>query len=267
MRFGNQVAIVTGAGNGIGLGIAHAFAAEGARVVIADINAASGARAVAEIRAAGGQAISVPVDVADEPRVERMVGTVLDEWGQIDILVNNAGIVVHQRLVDMNREAWDRQLAVQLTGPFLTSKHVARHMIQRGGPGKMVNISSVSAVMGRVKGGAHCAAKAGLTLLTKVLAMELAQYQINVNAVSPGLIDVPAQREEENLSEAYRTRYLQEVPLGRMGQPSDIAKAVLFLASPDADWITGQLYLVDGGLMAGHFSFQGLHDFQMLEGH
>ncbi len=266
-RFEDKVTIVTGAGNGIGLAMAHAYAAEGARVVVADINEASGARAVAEIAAAGGRAISVPTDVADEPRVETMVQQVLDQLGRIDILVNNAGIVVHKLLVDLDRSDWDRQLAVQLTGPFLTSKHVARHMIDRGGGGKIVNISSVSAVMGRIKGGPHCTAKAGLTLLTKVLAMELAQYQINVNAVAPGLIDVPAQRDEENLSQAYQTRYLEEVPLGRMGQPSDIAKAVLFLSSADADWITGQLYLVDGGLMAGHYSFQGVHDFTMLDGH
>jgi NAD(P)-dependent dehydrogenase (short-subunit alcohol dehydrogenase family) len=140
-------------------------------------------------------------------------------------------------------------------------------MIARGGGGKIVNISSVSAVMGRIKGGPHCAAKAGLTLLTKVLAMELAEHQVNVNAVAPGLIDVPAQRDEENLSDAYQTRYMEEVPLGRMGRPSDIAKTVLFLSSDDADWITGQLYLVDGGLMAGHYSFQGVHDFTMLQGH
>ena len=266
-RFEDKVAIVTGAGNGIGLAIAHAYAAEGARVVVADINEASGARAVAEIEAAGGRAISVPTDVADEARVETMVGAVLEQLGRIDILVNNAGIVVHKLLVDLDRSDWDRQLAVQLTGPFLTSKHVARHMIDRGGGGKIVNISSVSAVMGRIKGGPHCTAKAGLTLLTKVLAMELAQYQVNVNAVAPGLIDVPAQRDEENLSQAYQTRYLEEVPLGRMGQPSDIAKAVLFLSSADADWITGQLYLVDGGLMSGHYSFQGVHDYTLLDGH
>ena len=167
----------------------------------------------------------------------------------------------------MDREVWDRQIAVQLTGPFLVSKHVARHMLGRGGGGKIVNISSVSALMGRVKGAAHCSSKGGLTMLTKVLAMELGPHKINVNAVAPGLVDVPAQRDEQNLSAEYKNRYLAEVPLGRIGQPSDVARAVMFLASDDAAWITGQLYLVDGGLMAGHYSFQGVHDFTMLEGH
>ena len=120
--------------------------------------------------------------------------------------------------------------------------------------------------MGRVKGGAHCASKAGLTLLTKVLAMELGPYGITVNAVAPGLIDVPAQRDEMNLSSAYKQRYLQEVPLGRIGEPADIARNVLFLCSDDAAWISGQLHVVDGGLMAGHLSFQGVHDFTMLGG-
>jgi 3-oxoacyl-[acyl-carrier protein] reductase len=266
-RFEGKVAIVTGAGNGIGLGIAHAFAAEGAQVVIADISAESGARAAAEIQAAGGQALSVPTDVSDEARVQAMVETVVAQLGRIDILVNNAGVVVHKALVDLEREAWDRQLDVQLTGPFLTIKHVGRHMMGREGGGQIVNISSVSAVMGRVKGGPHCAAKGGLTMLTKVAAMELAEYGVRVNAVAPGLIDVPAQRVEENLSQAYQTRYMQEVPLGRMGQPADIANMVLFLCSDEASWITGQLHLVDGGLMSGHYSFQGTHDFTMLDGH
>ena len=265
--FDGKVAVVTGSGNGIGLGIARSFAAKNATVVIAEINEKSGRQAVEEIKKSGGNAIFVQVDVADEPMVERLVNRVVKELGHIDILVNNAGVVSHRSIVDLSREEWDRQLAVQLTGPFLVSKHVARHMISRGGPGKIVNISSVSAVMGRVKGGAHCASKGGLTMLTKVLAMELGEYHINVNAVAPGLIDVPSQRDEDVLSSEYQNRYMQEVPLKRMGTPADISNMVTFLSSDDADWITGQLFLVDGGLMSGHLSFQGVHDYSMLFGH
>jgi NAD(P)-dependent dehydrogenase (short-subunit alcohol dehydrogenase family) len=266
-RFEGKVAVVTGAGNGIGLSIARAFAAERAKVVIADISEDAGATAAEKMRDEDMSAVSLPTDVADEESVSTMVEDTLARFGQIDILVNNAGVVVHKSLVDLDRSEWDRQLEVQLTGPFLTTKHVGRHMIERGEGGKIVNISSASAVMGRVKGGPHCASKGGLTMLTKVAAMELAEHGINVNAVAPGLIDVPSQREEENISQAYKTRYLKELPLGRIGKPSDIANMVLFLASHDADWITGQLYLVDGGLMAGHYSFRGNQDFTMLEGH
>ncbi|GAC1535019.1 MAG: 3-oxoacyl-ACP reductase FabG [Herpetosiphon sp.] len=267
MRFADKVAIVTGAGNGIGLAIAHAFAAEGAAVVVAEINTPSRERSVAALRESGAHVIGVAVDVADEQQVEAMVKATVSEFGSIDILVNNAGVVAHRLLIDMDRETWDRQLAVQLTGPFLAAKHVARHMIAHGVAGKIVNISSVAALMGRVKGGPHCASKAGLTLLTKVLAMELGEYHINVNAVAPGLIEVPTQRDEYNLSATYQERYVQEIPLGRIGQAEDIAKAVLFLASADADWISGQLHVVDGGLMAGHLSFQGVHDYSLLFGH
>ena len=266
-NFDGKVVIVTGAGNGIGLSIAHAYAAEGAYVVVADINEAAGDRAVEEVIAAGGKAISVPTDVSDEARVDSMVEKIIDKLGRIDILVNNAGITVHKLLVDLERETWDRQLGVQLTGPFLTTKHVSRHMIDRGGGGKIVNISSVASMMGRVKLGAYCVAKGGLTMLTKVAAMELAEYSVNVNAVAPGLIDVPAQRIEENLSAAYKESYMREVPLGRMGLPSDIAKMVLFLSSDESDWITGQIFMVDGGLMSGHYSFRGNPDRAMLDGH
>jgi NAD(P)-dependent dehydrogenase (short-subunit alcohol dehydrogenase family) len=263
MRFTNKVAIITGAGNGIGLAIARAFAAEGAKVVIADINPRAGQQAAAEL---GDAALAVPADVAEEAQVVRMVEAAIAHFGRVDILVNNAGVVAHKLLIEMERDTWDRQIDVQLTGPFLVSKHVARHMIGNGVRGRIVNISSVSALMGRVKGGAHCASKAGLTLLTKVLAMELGQYGITVNAVAPGLVETPAQKEEMNLSSEYQNRYLQELPTGRLGQPSDIANAVLFLASDASEWISGQLYVVDGGLMAGHLSFQGTHDFTMLHG-
>ena len=267
MDFKDQVVIITGAGNGIGFEMAGMFAAEGARVVVAEINPASGKRAEEALRCEGGEALFVPVDVSDEEQVKELVKTVLETWGRIDVLVNNAGVVVHKSMIDTTMQEWQRQLDVQLTGPFLMSKHIARHMIARGGGGKIVNISSVSAVMGRVKGGSHCVSKSGLTLLTKVFAMELGEYNINVNAVAPGLIDVPSQREEDNLSSEYKNRYLAELPLGRMGTPQDIGNMVLFLSSSKADWITGQLYLVDGGLMAGHYSFQGTHDYSLLFGH
>ena len=266
-RFEGKVAIVTGAGNGIGLAIAHAYAAEGANVVVADINESAGEKAVEEIIKAGDTAISVPTDVSDEAQIEAMVESVLDKLGRVDILVNKAGITVHKLLVDLDREAWDRQLGVQLTGPFLATKHVGRHMMDRGGGGKIVNISSVASMMGRVKLGAYCVAKGGLTMLTKVAAMELAEHGVNVNAVAPGLIDVPAQRTEENLSAAYKESYLKELPLSRMGLPTDIASMVLFLSSKEAEWITGQVFLVDGGLMSGHYSFRGNRDRAMLDGH
>src|SRR5262249_50669998 len=217
MRFMKKVAIVTGAGNGIGLAIARAFAAEGASVVIADINAAASERAAAAMADTGGQALAVPTDVSNEVQVTRMLAAAADRFGQVDILVNNAGVVAHKLLIEMDRDTWDRQIDVQLTGPFLVSKHIARHMIDYGVRGRIVNISSVAALMGRVKGGAHCASKAGLTLLTKVLAMELGQYGITVNAVAPGLVETSAQEEEMNLSSAYKNRYLQELPTGRLG--------------------------------------------------
>ncbi len=266
-RFENKVAIITGAGDGIGLQIAEAFAAEGATAVIAEINEVAGKSAEAQIRAAGGKALFVPVDVSDEARVEAMVAAVVAQLGRIDILVNNAGVVVHKSIVDTTREEWDRQIDVQLTGPFLVSKHVARRLIAQGTGGKIVNISSVSAVMGRHKAGAHCASKGGLTMLTKVLAMELGEHRVNVNAVAPGLIDVPSQRDEANISAEYKRSYLGELPLGRIGEVADIANMVLFLCSEEAGWITGQLMLVDGGLMAGHYSFRGQNDFTLLQGH
>lgn len=265
--FKGKVAIITGAGNGIGYVIARTFAEEGVQVVIADINESAGLKAAQEINEDGGKAISIPTDVSDEQQVHSMVEETVQRLGYVDILVNNAGITVHKELIELDREAWDRQIGVQLTGPFLVTKHVARQMIKKGEGGKIVNITSVAGQMGREKQAAYCSAKGGLIMLTKVAAIELAKYRINVNSVAPGLVDVPAQRDEETLSQAYKDSYLEQLPLGRIGLPEDIANVVLYLSSPEAEWITGQNYIVDGGLMAGHFSFKGTHDYAELYGH
>lgn len=266
-RFEGKVVVITGAGNGIGKGIARSFAEEGGSVVIAEIAETAGGRAAEEIAAEGGSALFVKTDVSDERQVENMVSAALGAFGHIDVLVNNAGVVLHKKLVELDKRDWDCQLDVQLTGPFLVSKHVAKHMIDRGGPGKIVNIASVAALMGRLKCGPHCVAKAGMTLLTKVLAMELGEYGINVNALAPGLIEVAVQDSEEALADSYKQAYLSMLPLGRIGQPEDIANGVKFLASSESDYFTGQIFVADGGLTAGHYNFQGLQDFTMLGGH
>jgi 3-oxoacyl-[acyl-carrier protein] reductase len=265
-RFSSKVAVITGAGTGIGLAIAGRLAAEGAMVVVAEINTEAAATACATIRAAGGMAENLPVDVSDETQVARMVAEVEQRFGGIDILVNNAGVVLHKLVLDTPLPEWERQLAVQLTGPFLTSRQVAKGMVARGRGGRILNISSLSAEMGRVRGAAHCASKAGLVMLTKVLAMELAPYGITVNAVAPGLIDVPSQRDEQNISAAYRDSYIRMIPLGRLGEMEEVASLVAYLASEEARWITGQQMRVDGGTMAGHYALGEQHDHAALDG-
>ncbi|UFN47227.1 3-oxoacyl-ACP reductase FabG [Roseomonas sp. OT10] len=265
-RFRGKVAVVTGAGTGIGLAIAERLAAEGAQVAIAEINLGAAERAAAAIRAAGGLAEPVPVDVSDEAQVARMTAAVEARFGGIDILVNNAGVVLHKLVLDTPLPDWERQLAVQLTGPFLACKHVAKGMVARGRGGRIVNISSLSAEMGRVRGAAHCASKAGLVMLTKVLAMELAPHGITVNAVAPGLIEVPSQRDEQNISAAYRDSYIRMIPLGRLGEMEEVASLVAYLASEEARWITGQQMRVDGGTMAGHYALGEQHDHAALDG-
>jgi NAD(P)-dependent dehydrogenase (short-subunit alcohol dehydrogenase family) len=258
--FAGHVAIVTGAATGIGKEIAALFLRRGATgVVVADINGSMAERAADELRSIG-PCIAIQTDVADEASVAAMVQGCRAAFDRVDSLVTSAGVHLHKLVVDTSVDEWNRQLSVQLTGPFICAREVARDMLAHETHGSIVNIVSAAARMGRVKGAAHCASKAGLTLLTQVLAMELGPHGIRANAVGPGLIDTESQRDEAVMSTAYKTAYMKEIPLGKLGEPVDIAEAVLFLCSDAARWLTGQTLYVDGGFLAGNLSLQGLAD-------
>ena len=246
MRLKGKVAIVTGAGRGIGQSIALAFAREGARVVLGDLDASLLDSVQAEIQALGGQGLAFQMDVSNKGQVQAVVRQALERWGRIDILVNNAGIYEVLPTEEISEEQWDRLLAVNLKGPFLCCQAVIP--IMKGQEqGCIVNMASAAGKVGGTKAGVHYSvSKAGIICLTKQLARELGPHGITVNAVAPGRIDTPmihAVSDEEN--EAFRRR----TPLGRLGTPQDVANAVVFLASEEASFITGEILDVNGGLL------------------
>jgi NAD(P)-dependent dehydrogenase (short-subunit alcohol dehydrogenase family) len=247
MNLAGKVAIVTGGASGIGRAIVHQFAALGARVVSADIDA-QGAEAVAEeLRGRGHEALATETDVSQAAQVEAMVQATLARFGQIDILVNNAGTSTLSSLVEMIEEEWDWVMDVNLKGTFLCTRAVAQEMIRAGRGGKIINLSSINEKI-PVAGIAHyCASKAGIMMFTRTVALELAPYKINVNAIGPGGIDTPLM-EEILLIPELNQALLKQIPFGRFGQPEDVAKAAAFLASEWSDWITGHTIYVDGGM-------------------
>ena len=253
----DQTAIVTGAARGIGKGIALAVAQAGAHVVVADINAEAAARAAGEISALGLSALAAPVDVTQSGQVDRLVESTLARFGQLDILVNNAGVVSSAPVLDLSEEEWDRTIAVNLKGAFLCAKRAAQAMAARG-YGRIINIASLSGKVGAPGQAAYCASKHGVIGLTLVLAIDLAPYGINVNAICPGMNEtemmqqVVAERaaSRSQTVEAVRQGILVKTPLGRFGRPEDVAQVVLFFASPAAAYVTGQAIDVDGGRRA-----------------
>jgi 3-oxoacyl-[acyl-carrier protein] reductase len=247
MRLEGKVAIVTAsAGAGIGQGIVRRLADEGAMVVVSDSHEKRTIKVADEIKSSGRKAIGVPCDVTDREQVEALVKATLDEFGQIDILVNNAGINKLSKVVDMPDDVWELVMNVNLRGTFYCSRAVLPTMIEKN-YGRIINISSYVGYTGSGEGQApYCAAKAGIMAFTKSLAREVAENQITVNAIAPGFIY------NEFLARIYSEEQLEQkkkgIPVGRVGKPSDIARAVLFLASDDAGYITGETLCVSGGM-------------------
>jgi NAD(P)-dependent dehydrogenase (short-subunit alcohol dehydrogenase family) len=249
MRFAGKAAIVTGAGAGLGRSVALQFAAEGAWTTVADLDPAAAQAVADEIEAAGGRAIAVGADVSRPEDVTSMTQATVEAFGGVDVLINNAGVRVIVPFLEQTLEQWQRLIDVMLTGPMLCSQAAIPHMLARG-RGKIVNVGSVTGIIGLTKRAAYAAAKAGLHGLTKSLAYELSSQGIWVNAVAPGLIETPmntAYFEDEQFKDLLR----RELPLGRWGQPHEIGNVILFLASDESDYVCGAIWNVDGGWLSG----------------
>jgi glucose 1-dehydrogenase len=248
MRLTGKVAIVTGAGRGIGRAIAVGYAREGARVVVNySRSRAAAEEAVQEIQTAGGKAVACHADVADLESHSPLIERTLEAFGSLDILVNNAGIEHNEPVLEARPETWEETVAVNLKGAYFLAVKAA-HAMRRSGGGKIVNISSVHDVEPVRNRAIYSITKGGMLMLVKSLALELAEYNIHVNAISPGAILTDMNR--AHLTEpARRDRLLGQIPMKRIGDPDDIIGAAVFLASAESNYVTGTTIYVDGGLL------------------
>jgi NAD(P)-dependent dehydrogenase (short-subunit alcohol dehydrogenase family) len=250
-RVAGKVAIVTGAASNPGLGraIALALAREGARVVATDVDWPGAEACAAAIRAGGGEALALHQDVTRESGWRDTVARAIEAFGRLDVLVNNAGIAVLKPLEDLTLEEWHRQLEVNLTSVFLGCKHAAGAM-RRSGGGSIVNVSSVAGLIGLRTAVAYGAAKGGVRIATKSIALELARDRIRCNSIHPGMIWTNMQAQATGASDPTQVHIGPLVPLGGLGEPSDIAECVLYLASDESKYVTGAELVVDGGMTA-----------------
>ncbi|HRW09066.1 MAG TPA: glucose 1-dehydrogenase [Caldilineaceae bacterium] len=250
MNWTNHVVIVTGAGSGIGKGIAERFAEEGAEVVIAEVNAARGEAVAQELQARYGKGIFIRTNVAHATECQALIRQTVATYGHIDTLVNNAGVNFVKPTLEMDEADWDRVIDVDLKGTFLCSRYALAEMVPRK-EGTIINIASVHTVATLPQAAPYAAAKGGVDMLTKALAIEFAPHGIRVNAVSPGLTDTQIWQDLQNAAadaDAARQHWFDNIPLGRVQSPREVANVVLFLASAESSYITGANIMTDGGM-------------------
>jgi len=255
MKLNQRVVVITGAAQGIGAACARACAEEGAHVVVSDVNEVGGMALVRDIAAAGGMAIFCRADVGDRGDAERLIAHAVEHYGRLDVLVNNAGIVHAADFLDLAEEDFDRVLRVNLKGAFLCGQAAARQMLQQpprsdGGRGVVINMSSVNAVLAIANQVPYTVSKGAVNQLTKVMAIGLADKGIRVVGIGPGSIATELLRTAVLTNEAAKTRILSRTPLGRLGEPEEIARVAVFLASDDASYLTGTTLYPDGGRLA-----------------
>jgi glucose 1-dehydrogenase len=254
LRLADKVAVVTGAAQGIGLACAQAFAREGARVFLTDVNEEAGKREMLRLRAGGFEAGFARCDVSRKAEVDAAVAAAVNEFGRIDVLVANAGIVHAAEFLDLAEADFDRVIAVNLKGVFLAGQAVARQMVKQGGGGAIVNMSSVNAVLAIPNQVPYVVSKGAINQLTKVMSLSLASHGIRVNAIGPGTILTDLARTAVLGNREAERKILSRTPMGRMGDPEEVAQVAVFLASDDASYVTGQTIYPDGGRLALNYT-------------
>jgi len=249
-RLSGQVAVITGGSQGIGLSLAEGFGNAGCQVVIVNRKANRGEEAVRTLREKGISVVRIPADVSVKSSVEEMVEKVLECFGKIDILVNNAGAVVRKKAIETTENDWKLMMDVNLKGVFLCCQAVGKVMMKQK-KGKIINISSAAVARAVDSRAVYCASKAGVSQLTKALALEWGSYNINVNAIGPGVIRTPINADYLEKNPDKVQAMIQKIPCGRLGRPEDLVGAVIFFAARASDYISGQTIYVDGGYLSG----------------
>jgi 3-oxoacyl-[acyl-carrier protein] reductase len=248
-QFADQVVVVTGAGRGIGYAISRRFAQEGARVVIAEMDAETGRASASTLNG-----VFEPLDVRDAAAVERAVQSIVSRFGRIDVWVNNAGVAHKGGAVDLTADDWDTDIGTMLSGPFYCAKFAGKVMLQQKS-GCFVNIASVNGLLAQKGRAPYCSAKAGLIMLTKVLASEWAEHGVRVNAVAPGVVMTDLVQQGIDQGIVTKQAYLSRIPMGRLAELTEVVEAVMFLASDEASFVTGEVLRVDGGWTSYHLFY------------